>query len=197
MEHGPILELARQTAASHYPLTAEWAAPDAFRSDNADAPIPPGIETSLQLEFNGAVESACGLGFAPVDPSGRSANALTTSAQISTSDWRIQGTIPGDLGVHVDANGVVSYYSFSASTVFRSAELETTFGIHGVDLFGSDCGVLFLDLRFDAVRNQKWGSLEVDSRPCDDTSFEPIRLGDFLSWCSGPCEYPATPFISR
>jgi hypothetical protein len=84
----------------------------------------------------------------------------------------------------------------AAATPVTAEELESTFGIHGADLMGAACGVLFFNDSLDVSNRQAQGHLEIDTQGCGD-ELEQSYLVDFLSWCSGPRTFPESPLYRR
>lgn len=198
-EYLPVLAAARQTLDQLHPTAAHWASPDAFRSEPpAGEPAsepPPGTATEVTLALNAPISEVCRAEWGPPETPLYS-YGFKTAAQLSTSDGRISGSLPGVLGVDLDPSGAVSHCGFSAAHRFRAAELESTFGIHGADLMGSACGVLFFSESLEVATQQSRGRLEIDTQGCGD-EFEQMYLVDFLSWCSEPCTFPESPLFNR
>jgi len=186
-EYLPVLEAARSILAENHPALAAW------ESDE----LPAGTPTELSLTANTPLTSVvCKSAYGPY-ASQRKVYVFETPAQVSTSDGRISASLPGFLDVTVDANGDVASCGYSYWQQFRAEELEATLGIHGVDLLGSGCGMFRFGDSVDLTIGESRGYLEIDTQRCEGDVYEPMQQADFLSWCSGPCEFVPMPHFER
>jgi hypothetical protein len=191
-----LLEATRQTFARSHPIPARWAAAENYPGGEHSTARSTGPFTELALELNGPVRANCRT-LRGVDGN-RASYVVDTDARLSTDDGRIDGSVPGQLLVETDERGEPFRVAFSSERQFAAADLETAFGIQGVDMLGSACGVLSFSDVADIEDGKTSGSLEITARSCADDSSDPVRLTEFLSWCSGECDNGApTPWFDR
>jgi hypothetical protein len=191
----PLLEATRQTFAQSHPIPARWAAAENYPGGQHDTARSTGPFTALALELDGPVRANCRT-LHGVEGN-RASYVVDTDARLATDDGRIDGSLPGQLLVETDESGELVHATFSSERQFAAADLETAFGIQGVDMLGSACGVLSFSDVADIEDGETSGSLEITARSCSDSS-EPVRLTEFLSWCSGRCSNGApTPWFDR
>jgi hypothetical protein len=191
-----LLEATRQMFAQSHPISARWAAAENYPGGEHNTERSTGPFTELALELDGPVRSNCRT-LHGVEGN-RASYVVDTDARLSTDDGRIDGSMPGQLFVETDESGDLFHATFSSERQFAAAELETAFGIQGVDMLGSACGVLSFSDVADIEEGETSGSLEITARSCADDRSEPVRLTEFLSWCSGQCDNGApTPWFDR
>jgi hypothetical protein len=191
-----LIEATRQTFAQSHPIPARWAAADNYPGGQHDTARSTGPFTELALELDGPVRANCRT-LRGVDGN-RASYVVDTDARLSTDDGRIDGSLPGQLFVETDESGGLLHATFSSERQFAAADLEPAFGIQGVDMLGSACGVLSFSDVADIDEGKTSGSLEITARSCADDRSEPVRLTEFLSWCSGQCDNGApTPWFDR
>ncbi len=170
-EYLPLLEQARAVAGAQPPLLARWQ---------------DGSDTELRVTLNAPIDAACRTR-SRVSSAAEASYEFVTPVQLATSDARISGSVPGVFDVRTDEDGELTVINFDTFQRFRAAELESAFGIHGVDLRGAECGALSIHNNF----NLTSGSLVIGARPCDDSTDEPAES---LRWCPGPpCDFGESP----